>query len=361
MNTIIFQNPYEFNKTQKKQFLINELNHLTDFHRKHCPAYANILKNVPFSEKVNTLEEVPYLPVQLFKILDLYSVPKEEIIKTLTSSGTTSQQVSKVFIDRETSLLQSKALVSIVTSFVGKKRLPMIIVDTKNVIKDRKAFSARGAGIVGFSNFGRDHFYLLDDAMNVDWDGLYGFLEKHKDEKILLFGFTFMIWQYFYKTAKQKGIRLNFKNSILIHGGGWKKLKEEAVGNEEFKEALYEQFRISSVHNYYGMVEQVGSIFMECEKGFLHAPDFADVIVRDMETLAPLRIGEKGIIQVLSVLPKSYPGHSLLTEDVGKIIGEDDCLCGRKGKYFVVEGRIPKAELRGCSDTHAYARNEVMT
>lgn len=359
MSEIFSQNPYKLEKIQKQSILVNELNQLTDFHTQNCVAYANILKNVPFPKKVNTLEEVPYLPVQLFKILDLYSVANEEIIKTLTSSGTTSQQVSKIFIDRETSLLQSKALISIVSSFIGKKRLPMIIIDTKNVIKDRKAFSARGAGIVGFSNFGRNHFYLLDDEMNVDWDGLHEFLEKHQGEKILLFGFTFMIWQYFYKAAKQKRITLPLKESLLIHGGGWKKLKEEAVGNEEFKEALYEQFRISSVHNYYGMVEQVGSIFMECEKGFLHTPDFADVIVRDMETLVPLPIGEKGIIQVLSVLPKSYPGHSLLTEDVGKIIGEDDCLCGRKGKYFVVEGRIPKAELRGCSDTHAYARNEV--
>ena len=32
-------------------------------------------------------------------------------------------------------------------------------------------------------------------------------------------------------------------------------------------------------------------------------------------------------------------------------MGIDDCKCGRKGKYFLVHGRIKKAELRGCSDT----------
>ena len=51
------------------------------------------------------------------------------------------------------------------------------------------------------------------------------------------------------------------------------------------------------------------------------------------------------------LLPGSYPGHVLLTEDVGTLEGEDDCPCGRKGRYFKVHGRIAKAEVRGCSDT----------
>ena len=44
---------------------------------------------------------------------------------------------------------------------------------------------------------------------------------------------------------------------------------------------------------------------------------------------------------------------ALFTEDEGIILGEDDCPCGRKGKYFKLTGRIKQAELRGCSDTYA--------
>lgn len=55
---------------------------------------------------------------------------------------------------------------------------------------------------------------------------------------------------------------------------------------------------------------------------------------------------------MLSLLPRSYPGHSLLTEDMGVLLGEDDCPCGRLGKYVRVTGRVPKAEVRGCSDTY---------
>lgn len=64
-------------------------------------------------------------------------------------------------------------------------------------------------------------------------------------------------------------------------------------------------------------------------------------------------IGEKGIIQVVSTIPESYPGHSLITEDEGVLLGEDDCPCGRKGKYFKIYGRLKNAEIRGCSDTYA--------
>jgi hypothetical protein len=33
--------------------------------------------------------------------------------------------------------------------------------------------------------------------------------------------------------------------------------------------------------------------------------------------------------------------------------GIDDCPCGRMGSHFVVISRVPKAEIRGCSDTLA--------
>ena len=101
------------------------------------------------------------------------------------------------------------------------------------------------------------------------------------------------------------------------------------------------------------MVEQTGCIYMACEYGHLHASIFSDVITRRHTDLSPCDFGEPGIIQVVSMLPKSYPGHLLLTEDEGVILGEDDCPCGRLGKYFKVNGRLKNAEIRGCSDTYA--------
>ena len=106
---------------------------------------------------------------------------------------------------------------------------------------------------------------------------------------------------------------------------------------------------IKNIHNYYGMIEQTGSIFLECEEGFFHPSIFSEVIIRN-KNLDSCEVGEQGIIQVLSLLPISYPGHNLLTEDIGTIHGLDGCTCGRKGKYFSVEGRVEGTQLRGCSD-----------
>ena len=99
------------------------------------------------------------------------------------------------------------------------------------------------------------------------------------------------------------------------------------------------------------MVEQVGAIFVECEQGYLHCPSYADIIIRQPNNWQVADFNQPGVVQLLSTLPKSYPGHSLLTEDRGIIIGEDDCRCGKKGKYFKILGRLPQAEARGCSDT----------
>jgi hypothetical protein len=146
---------------------------------------------------------------------------------------------------------------------------------------------------------------------------------------------------------------MDLSQGILVHSGGWKKLQEQAVDNATFKEGLRAATGLRRVHSFYGMVEQVGSVFLEGEDGFLYPPRFADVIIRDPVTWEEAPVGSPGVIEVLSLLPRSYPGHALLTEDRGIVHGVDDSACGRHGKRFSVIGRIPKAELRGCSDTHA--------
>ena len=214
-------------------------------------------------------------------------------------------------------------------------------------------FSARGAGILGFSIFAKDRFFALDENMQLDIEGMKAFLQKHEGEDLFLFGFTFIIWQHFYRELIRTGYHPDLSKGILIHGGGWKKLIAETVSQEQFKRELHTVCGITKIHNYYGMVEQTGTIYMECEYGHLHTPVFSDVIVRNAEDFSVAGIGDEGLIQVVSILPKSYPGHSLLTEDQGVILGEDNCPCGRMGKYFKIHGRIKNAEIRGCSDTYA--------
>ena len=228
--------PYSLNKNEKTAFLNKHLIALTKYHYEHCPEYKKILDSLNFDiSKISNYTDIPFLPVRLFKNYELKSVAKEDVVKTLTSSGTTGQQVSKIFLDKQTSSTQSKILTKIVSSFLGKQRVPMLILDSSAVIKDRAMFSARGAGILGFSIFGTDRLYALDENMQLNVDAIQAFLEKHKDETIFLFGFTFMIWQHFYKALKNRGIHFDLSKGILIHGGGWKKLVSEAVNPADFK------------------------------------------------------------------------------------------------------------------------------
>lgn len=345
--------PYSLCKKEKEELLTECLLELTRHHMKSCRPYENILKaeNIDLNN-VRSYTELPFLPVRMFKDMELKSVLQGDVIKTMTSSGTTGQQVSKIYLDKKTSKLQSKALAKIVGDFIGNKRLPMLILDSSAVIRDRKMFSARGAGILGFSIFGRDKLYAFDENMELNAEQIQSFLEKHQGEEIFLFGFTFMIWQHFCGELERTGFHPDLSKGTLIHGGGWKKLASYNISQEEFKQRLFKVCGISRVYDYYGMVEQTGSVYMECEYGHLHTPVFSDVLIRRPENFSLAPVGEEGLIEVASVLPWSYPGHLLLTEDAGMILGEDDCPCKRKGKYFKIKGRIRHAEIRGCSDTY---------
>ncbi|MDC3355041.1 hypothetical protein OAV82_00340 [Candidatus Pelagibacter sp.] len=339
----------------KKKFALNQLKQLTEHHYNRCKEYKKILVSENYSfKKIQKIEDLPFLPTDLFKRYSLKSVPEKKIYKILNSSGTSGQLPSKIYLDKETSNLQSKVLVKIVNSIIDTSRIPMIIIDSPKILKEKTTYSARVAGILGFSIFATEKFYLFDENMNINFKELNIFLNKYKNKKILLFGFTFIIWKHFYKIIVNLNKKINIPNGILIHGGGWKKLNDNEVTNNVFKKELKNLFGLKEIHNYYGMVEQTGSIFMECKKGYFHSSLFNDILIRNMNTLEINPTNKLGVIQAISLIPISYPGHSILTEDVGVIAGLSGCKCGAEGKFFKVNGRLKKAEIRGCSDTYEF-------
>ncbi|MBY0547235.1 MAG: hypothetical protein K2W95_08065 [Candidatus Obscuribacterales bacterium] len=335
---------YSLSQSEKEALLLPLLIKLTARHRASCVAYDSIL-TVTEHGATERLDQVPMLPVGIFKTHDLLSCGPENVFTKLTSSGT-SGEPSRIYLDRQTAQDQARALAHIMSTVLGKQRLPGLFIDSESVLHGH---SARSAAVLGLINFARPYVFVLNDDMSVNHDKLNAFLKAHGSAPFMIAGMTFMIWQHLYNNVQPGQIDLS--GGVLIHGGGWKKLQNLSVDNRDFKKALQDRTGLSRIYNFYGMVEQVGSVFLEGEDGFLYAPNFADVIVRNPRTLAPAAIGEEGLLQVISILPGSYPGHSLLTEDIGRIEGIDDSSCGRGGKRFLVLGRVPKAELRGCSDT----------
>ena len=350
-NSFQNQNPFKIEKKLKNKVFLDKIKTLTFHHYRNCNEYKKIIKNIKFKiNKKNKIENFPMLPVRLFKKFDLKSIPNSKIVKKLVSSGTSGQKVSKIYLDKENASNQVKALGKIMTNILGKKRLPMLIIDQNPNLFDKSVFSAKSAAIYGFSIFGTNHCYILNKENQIDYKTLNNFLQKYSKSKFFIFGFTSSIYQNLINKLSIKLLKFNFKNGILLHGGGWKKLENLKVTNSIFKKKLLKKIKLKNIYNYYGMVEQTGSIFVESANcGYLHTSIFSDIFIRD-KNFNLLKNKKKGLIQLLSILPTSYPGHNILTEDIGEIIGNDDCKCGLKGKYFLVHGRAKEAEVRGCSD-----------
>tara|TARA_B100001093_G_C26855321_1_gene1027160 strand:- start:732 stop:1781 length:1050 start_codon:yes stop_codon:yes gene_type:complete len=345
LQNLISLGPYGLNKRQKNKIFNQAIFELNNHHIKNNEIYKRISNHIIWKNRKKIDQFIP-IPIRLFKIKDLSSVDKKKIIKKLHSSGTSGHSKSKIFLDRENAIDQVKVLKSIMETILGNKRYPMLIFEKKPDLNKRFEMTASSAAINGFSIFGKDHTFLLDDNNNFMLNEFNQFIKKYEKQKKLIFGFTYNIYKHLLKNNDLKKI----SNSIIIHGGGWKKLEKLKINNQKFNSLIRKKFNINKIYNYYGLVEQTGSIFLECEKGYMHSSIFSEIIIRN-KNLEIQKNGQAGYIQLLSLLPKSYPGHNILTEDLGKIIGEDDCKCGKKGKYFQILGRIKEAEVRGCSDT----------
>ncbi len=348
---LVSRPPFSLAQAEKERLLLAAMDHLTRYHIERCVEYARIIDALwQGRQKAKTIADVPFLPVSIFKRIDLVST-REKNSMVLASSGTTGQRPSRIYVDSETSVRQSRALVATLKPILGDKRLPFLIVDTRNVISNSSLLTARGAGVLGLMKFGGKATFALDADLRTDKEAIRNFVTSHGARPFLIFGFTFLVWSRLFESFVPG--ELDLSNAILIHSGGWKHMERQKIGNGEFRARLCEKFGLRRIFNFYGMVEQIGSIFLEASDGNLYPSNFADVIIRDERTWEPLGPGEVGVVQVLSALPLSYPGHSLLTEDRGEIVSIDAGVDGRLGKAIRIHGRLPKAELRGCSDVVA--------
>ena len=336
-------------------YLASLLNDLTKIHRENCAPYGKFVDSFfEGYQPTKSINEIPFIPIGLFKQLELKSVPDSKIIRVLQSSGT-SGSTSKVFLDKITAINQIKALTNIFQQTVSAEKIPMIVIDYPQTANPSGSINARVAAIKGFSIFASDTHYVLNENSRIQIDLLRQIQEEHGTTEVFFFGFTSIIWKELLINLEKQGIELNFPKATLIHGGGWKKLTDLEVSNEEFKASVKKNLGVDRVLNYYGMAEQTGSLYFECQESNLHTTAFGHVIIRDFKDLSVCENGEIGIVQLLSVIPMSYPGHSILTEDIGLVLGDDGCNCSKPGRYFKILGRLPDAEIRGCSDVYGNA------
>jgi hypothetical protein len=329
---------------------LHEMNALTRHHLAGCPAFARIWAG--WHDAVN-VEGLPFVHVGVFKHIELKTQrPNIQHERTLTSSATSSGTASKIFLDRQSSALQSESSLAILRDVVGDRPRPLLIVEHVNAVRQRGQVSARVAAAMSLRPLATEIHFLLDDPQeptSVKWSTVVDVLARH--DALLVYGFTWILWQAWGAAILSDEVRtaLAGKQIHFVHSGGWKKLEDIKVDRQRFDGALLAALHPDSrVVDYYGLVEQTGVIYPLCAEGFRHVPVWAEALVRDPHTLEPL-IGTTGQLQLLNVLAFGAPYHSVLTEDVGRIV-PGACACGRSGKRFELLGRIPKAEVRGCAN-----------
>ncbi len=329
-----------------------EANALSAIHLAGSADYRAIWPELAISgARAATAAELPWLHVGVFKRLRLRTeAPGVKHQRVRLSSATTSGTSSQVALDEHSGRLQARSSQAILEDFVGPGRRPLIVLDDAAALRRRGEVSARVAAALSLVPLASTTTFALDgDQAAPRWDRIA--LALADADAALVYGFTWALWQSWARAERPDhvGALLRARRIHFVHSGGWKKLEAAAVDRDTFDRALLDDAGPGSrVCDFYGLVEQNGVIFPLCEHGARHVPRWAEVIVRDPWTLAPLPPGHTGLLQLINVLAHGAPYHSVLTEDLGELL-DGACGCGRAGPRFTLRGRVPQAELRGCA------------
>ena len=367
IESLLAESPYALDSAQRRRRVLALIKEEIAYACQKNPRYRNYVEHWPCEFRdAEEIAELPYLPVGVFKANPpLALVGPDEVKRTLTSSATSGQVPSRIVLDAATARRMAKGALTIVRDFIGSARRPYLVIDTPENLAAQANLGARGAAIQALRSFATDIVCCLSPSQagesQLELDKLLACAAKWKNSEVLIYGFTYVIWTQLVQPLKSQGIILDMPNIHLLHSGGWKRLQRQSVTQDVFNQGVSSVFGCSTnrIIDYYGMVENVGVIYPDCEYGNKHVPAFADVIIRDPLTLAAVQVGQKGLIQVCSVLPTSFPGFLLLTEDTAELTGYDNCPCGRKGPSFRFAGRVPKAEVRGCGNLESTRRREL--
>lgn len=353
---LLSYHPFSIPDKKKEAILKKALIEEFDYHYRMCSQYRKYCIKQNFIPPLRNFsyQDLPYLPVNIFKEMTLTSVPKKNNYQIIQSSATSSQKPSLIPLDKITKTRQIKTLTWLLSDLLGKKRLPFIVFDAKeSPINSNSDLSARNAAVRGFLIASCSSSFVMSGSnLKLNLVELERSLHETRHQEVILFGYTYIIYHYVAKLLQRKGKKFHQPNAKIIHIGGWKKLQNEAVTKRMFNQTLNEIFGVdkSNIIDIYGFTEQLGLIYFDYGNESKRCPLASEVIIRDPISLQPVEDGETGLIEFITPLPHSYPGIAILTDDLGKIVSRDRGTDGRFGTAFEIIGRAKEAELRGCGD-----------
>ena len=300
------------------------------FQYENTPVYKNFVDLMKVNpQQVDTLEKIPFLPIEFFKTHEIKSKSKvkSQKSKVFFSSGTTGQVVSKHFV--QDIFVYEKSFSKNFEFFYGN------IEDYCLLALLPPYLERESSSLVYMAD------YFIKRTKNVD-SGFYlhntdeliekiHVLEK-KNQKTILLGVTYALLDI---TEKQK---FQLKNTIVMETGGMKGKRKEMV-REELHKILCDGFGVNKIHSEYGMTELLSQAYSKSD-GIFNSPPWMKILIRD--TNDPKKFLEKektGGINVID-LTNIYSCSFIATQDLGKLHSDNS---------FEVLGRFDNSDLRGCN------------
>lgn len=271
--------------------------------------------------EVNAIEDIPFLPIELFKSSDVYCGEGEpEII--FTSSNTGSTQPSRHMMASLDTYRQ--AFTRAFEQFYGRAEEWSIYGLLPNYL-EREGSSLVYMVDTLIKRCGSGGFYLND------YEKLIQDIDNDPKPKILL-GVSYALWDVAEKYAPK------LQNTIIMETGGMKGRREE-LSKSELHKILCEGFGVEAIHSEYGMAELTSQAYSKGE-GIFYAPRWMRVMVRDVNDPFDHRPqGLRGGIDIIDLANLSSCAF-IQTQDIGRVLDDGG---------FMVEGRIAGSDIRGCN------------
>ena len=360
IDELLRQAPYAKQPGEHRELLCEAMGEAIRHHYANCSSYAKWFRRQGADPEaaIRDLAEIPYLPVSIFKRLNLQSVEETDIVRVLRSSATSSQTPSRVVLDRVTRDRQMRTLATLLSALMGSARRPFVVLDAAAAQGADVELSARVAGMRGYLMMASETHHVFETPagqLELNEEKLREIVEGLR-EPICVIGYTYVLYQHVVAPLLRTGRPVSLPaGSMVVHFGGWKRLEKHAVDRTRLNADTSRVFGVpeTSIRDIYGFTEQLGVIYPDDGRGVRLAPVYSDVIVRHPVTLESLPDGAPGLLEFLTPLPHSYPGIAVLLDDMGRIVSRDEERDGRYGTRFEVLGRAKGVDVRGCGDTLA--------
>lgn len=310
-----------FNIDSQEQFLNCALE-LFRFQAKGCEPYRRYIELLGIDPaEVSKVEDIPFLPIELFKSCDVYcGDTAPEII--FTSSNTGSTVASRhLMASLET---YREAFTRAFEQFYGRAEQWSIYGLLPNYL-EREGSSLVYMIDTLIKRCGSGGFYLNN------YEQLIEDIERDPKPKILL-GVSYALWDVAEKYAPK------LRDTIIMETGGMKGRREE-LSKSELHKILCEGFGVESIHSEYGMAELTSQAYSK-GGGIFYTPSWMRVMVRDVNDPfdhAPQNM--RGGIDIIDLANTSSCAF-IQTQDIGRLLSDGG---------FMVEGRIAGSDIRGCN------------